>query len=150
MSFACMEMHGSLHTVYADVVIKHLLLSILGEVLQVLARWHWDLQRHQGDADRDRAAVGVRHQDLCCREGTFFNLDQPKRDLKQHSRNAFQHRPPALHAPSAGSSSVLDLNLWPLSGLAEELMGVWRAVTKCSRRYVLKCLFAGGTSLKKA
>lgn len=82
MSFACMEMHGSLHTVYVDVVIKHLLLSILGEVLQVLAWWHWDLQRHQGDADRDRAAVGVRHQDLRCREGTSFNLDQPKRDLE--------------------------------------------------------------------
>lgn len=52
---------------------KHSCFSPSGEVLQILAGWHWDLQGHQGDADRDGAAVGVRHQDLRCGKGATFD-----------------------------------------------------------------------------
>lgn len=52
--------------------VKQLVFWLPGEVLQVLARWHGDLQRHQGDADWDRAPVRVCHQNLCCGEGMLF------------------------------------------------------------------------------
>lgn len=52
--------------------VKQPVLRLPGEVLQVLARRHGDLQGRQGDADRDRAPVGVRHQNLRCGEGTLF------------------------------------------------------------------------------
>lgn len=48
--------------------------SHVGEVLQVLARWHGDLQRHQGDTDRDRAAFRICHPNICSGKGTFLTF----------------------------------------------------------------------------